>query len=157
MNTRKISKAVLFGLPALVFLACSSGTDDGKDESVKGSNDSSQEDNGNSGKKDDKGDKADAKPKDAKGGVVGNWDILNKPKVAEEFGMFGTMKLNVRNNSDDTDQPFLDVRLTNKAGDLVTVYTCSGDEIEPGQKATVECFSTDDYAAWTDYEIKNTF
>jgi hypothetical protein len=153
--TRNTSKAILFGLPAIVFMACASGTDDGKDDSAKGSNDnSSQEDTGAKGSSDDK---ADAAPKDAKGGVVGNWDILNKPQPKSEYGMFGTFNLKVRNNSDDADTPFLDVRLTNKAGDLVTAYTCAGDEIEPGQKATVQCFSTDDYAKWTDYEIKNSF
>ncbi|GAA4811310.1 hypothetical protein ACFQ0K_03880 [Nocardioides caeni] len=145
-TSRKVSKAILFAVPAIVFIACASDT--GDDESTSGKNDDSVQ----SGEK-----QADA-PKDAKGGVVGNWDILNKPTFAKEFDSFKSFKLNVRNNSDDNDTPFFEVRLTNKPGDLVATFDCSGDEIEPGQKASVNCFSFDDFTKdWTDYEIKNAF
>lgn len=150
INSRTVSKSILIGLPALVFLACSGSvsTDEDKD-SVGGSKDdkaSSQE-----GKKG----KADKKKKS--GNSVGNWDILSKPQFKEQYGTFGEVKLKVRNNSDSEDEPWLSIRLTNKKGDLVTEYDCIGRTVEPGQTTTLSCTSLDDYAPWSDYEIQNAF
>lgn len=127
----KISKAILFGLPTLIVMACASGgsDDDSKSGDAKG---------------------------DAKGDV-GNWDILNEPKFGKEFGTFKTVDLKVKNVSDEDDEPWLEIRLTNKAGDLVATFDCIGDTVEPGQSTTLDCTSLDDYAAFDDYEIKNAF
>lgn len=127
---RKLYKAVLFGLPTIVFVACASGEDDG------------------------------SKSGDAQGGAkgeIGNWDILNEPRFGKEFGMFKTVNLKVKNVSDEEDEPWLEIRLTNKKGDLVATFNCVGDTLEPGQTTTLECGSTDDYAPFADYEIKNAF
>ena len=89
--------------------------------------------------------------------VVGNWKIENMKQIkfAEEYGMFATVSLKVRNVSDDADTPWLAIRLTDKKGDLIAEYDCIGDEYEPGQGGTVRCSSLDDYAPFADWEIKN--
>lgn len=128
---RRLAKAVLFGLPAIVFLACSSS--DGEESGGKKGADKSAK------------------------GDVGNWDIVGEPNFGKEFGMFKNVKLTVKNVSDSDDEPWLEIRLTNKGGDLVTTFDCIGDTVEPGQKTTLDCSSLDDYAPFSDYEIKNAF
>ncbi|GAA4803306.1 FxLYD domain-containing protein [Nocardioides caeni] len=129
---RKLSKAILFGLPALVFLACTG--EDGEEST---------------GKK-DAGESA--------AGEVGNWDIVTDPVFKKDsLGTFATTKIKVKNVSDDNDTPWFEIRLTDKAGDLVATYDCIGDEVEPGQQAQIECISTDEFAQFKDYEIKNAF
>jgi hypothetical protein len=129
-----VAKAVLIGVPLLTVLACASGgSDDEETQGKKGSGDSAK-------------------------GEVGNWDILTaRPEFKKEFGMFSTVKLKVKNVSGSEDEPWLEIRLTNKAGDLVTTYDCIGDTVEAGQSTTLECSSLDDWAPFTDYEIKNAF
>jgi len=89
--------------------------------------------------------------------VVGNWKIENMKQIkfAEEYGMFATVSLKVRNVSDDADTPWLAIRLTDKKGDLIAEYDCIGDEYEPGQGGTVRCSSLDDYAPFAEWEVKN--
>ena len=89
--------------------------------------------------------------------VVGNWKIENMKQIkfAEEYGMFATVSLKVRNVSDDADTPWLAIRLTDKKGDLVAEFDCIGDEYEPGQGGTVRCSSLDDYAPFAEWEVKN--
>lgn len=133
---RKVAKALLFGVPTLIVMACASGGGGDDDESVGGS-------------KDEKG--------GGGSGEVGNWDILTKPQFGQQYGMFDTVKIKVKNVSDSEDEPWLEIRLTNKKGDLVTTFDCIGRTVEPGQTTTLECSSLDDYAAFTDYEIRNAF
>lgn len=132
----KFAKAVLFGLPALIVIGCGSGSVTAEDEESQGKKKSGQSSKGD----------------------VGNWKIVTKKvNFPEEYGMFGTVKLKVKNVSDSEDEPWLEIRLTNKKGDLVTTYDCIGQSVEAGQRTTLECSSLDDYAPFSDYEIKNAF
>lgn len=91
------------------------------------------------------------------GNVIGNWAILTKhPKFGEAYGMFDSVKIDVKNISDSEDEPWLEIRLT-KGNRLVTTFDCIGQTVRPGEVTTLDCSSMDDYAPWTDYEIKNAF
>lgn len=88
--------------------------------------------------------------------TIGNWYIMNKPKFGEQYGMFDTVDLKVKNVSDSEDEPWLEIRLT-KGNELVTTFDCIGRTVEAGQVTTLECSSLDDYRDFTDYEIQNAF
>lgn len=96
------------------------------------------------------------KVKAAPGQVIGNWKILNKPQIKQEYGMFGTADLEVENISDSEDEPWLEIRLTN-GRNLVTTFDCIGRTIRPGERAVLECTSMDDYRPWKQMEILNAF
>jgi len=110
---------------------------------------------GSSGSESKGGKKQAAKPNDPS--VVGNWKIENMKSLrfTEEYGMFKSVDLKVRNVSDEPDTPWFEIRLTNKAGDLVASYDCIGDEYEPKQGGTVDCSSFDDFGPFADWELKN--
>lgn len=112
-----------------------------------------------SGRQGGKGSSAKANKAKADPSVIGNWKIENFKTLqfGEQYDMFKSVKLNVRNVSDETDSPWLEIRLTNKKGDLVASYDCIGDEYEPGQGGPLDCSSLDDFAPFTEWEIKNAF
>lgn len=91
--------------------------------------------------------------------VVGNWTIENmgQVKFAEEYGSFKTIPLKVRNNSDEADSPWFEIRLTDAKGDLVATFDCIGDEFEPDQGGNVDCSTLDDFAKFKDWELKDAF
>jgi hypothetical protein len=129
-STKKLATLALIGVPAFAMMACAPVD---ADEETAGKH----------------------KAGDGAPGEVGNWNILNEPKFGKQYGMFDTVKIDVKNVSASEDEPWLEIRLTNKAGDLVTTFDCLGDTVEPGQKTTLKCSSFDDYAPFADYEIKN--
>ena len=90
------------------------------------------------------------------GNVVGNWKLLNKPKIKKEYGMFGTADLKVENISNSEDEPWLEIRLT-KGRNLVTTFDCIGQTVRPDERTVLQCSSMDDYRPWTKMEIKNAF
>ena len=137
MMSKKVSKAILWTVPLVTVIACASGEETDEKESAGGKGGENRN--------------ADSP------GEVGKWGILNEPQFGQEFGMFKSVKLEVRNVSDSDDEPWLEIRLTNKKGDLVTTYDCIGETVEPGQKTTLDCSSLDDYAEWSDYKIQNAF
>ena len=91
--------------------------------------------------------------------VVGNWTIENMKavKFTEEYGSFKTIKLKVRNNTEEADSPWFEIRLTDAQGDLVATFDCIGDEFEPGQGGNVDCSTLDDYAKFKSWELKDAF
>ena len=95
--------------------------------------------------------------KDGPKNVVGNWQIKNMPKFKRDpFDMFATVKLKVKNVSDSEDEPWLEIRLT-RGKTLVTTFDCIGQTVRPGETTILDCESFDDYAKFTEYEIKNAF
>ncbi|GAA3820419.1 hypothetical protein [Nocardioides panacisoli] len=133
LKNGKAAKAVLFGLPLIVVLACSSGSGGSDEESTGKQKDSSK----------------------SAPGDVGNWDILNKPTFGTEYGTWKIVDLKVKNVSKEDDEPWLEIRLTNKKNDLVATFDCVGNTVNPGQTTTLQCSSMDKVAPYTDYEIKN--
>lgn len=135
MRKMNPAKAVLFAVPALIVMACGSGSATSEDSSGEKKADSSS------------------------AGDVGNWKIETKKVrfTKDAIDSFETIKLKVRNVSDSEDEPWLEIRAMNKAGDLVTTFDCIGQTVDAGQATTLDCTSLDDFAKVTDYEIKNAF
>lgn len=149
---------ILTTLGVLVILSiifgggASGGSDTGGDNSVTGSQSASSSDD--QAVSDSTSDETTSAPK-PKGNVVGNWLILTKhPKFGKEYGMFKTVKIDVKNISDSEDEPWLEIRLT-KGNRLVTTFDCLSNTVRPGEVTTLDCSSMDDYAPFTKYEIKN--
>lgn len=76
--------------------------------------------------------------------VSGKYTVLSGWTVTSEYGV-PMLTGKVKNADDDkAGLPNLQIKFAN-GSDLVMAFTCTANELEPGQTTKLNCFSSDDY------------
>ena len=78
-------------------------------------------------------------------------------KISEEYGSVEITGLKVTNNRDERDSAIVEIKFM-KGSEIAASVDCSSDQLQPGQTATLDCFSAD--ALPEDYDkitINDTF